>query len=94
MTDWARWRYRRMAWKNDTGLWCTMHPWLTWALGQAYERSWPLRRWFMDFRQAIEDDQKIKAIRDVYGDTGEVKYWKYDGTAADIYREARARGWD
>lgn len=88
-----RWRYRRMAWKNDRALFMDMHPWVARLLDAAYESSWPLREWFSETMRAAQENRKIQAIRDVYGDTSlEVKHWKYLGSAADIYRDGRERG--
>lgn len=92
----SRWWYRRTAWKNDPSLFMDMHPRLALWLDRAYVRSDPLRYAVSEFFRAAVIHAKVKAIRDVYGDNGryEIKHWKYDGNAADIYTEARRRGWD
>lgn len=89
--DWGAWRYRRMAWKNDPGLFVDMHPWLAKPLSRVRnDWSWPLREWWDGLLCAAERETKVAAIREVFGDTGEVKYWKYDGrNGDDIYAEAR-----
>lgn len=90
----GRWWYRRMAWKNDPGLFMDMHPRLSQAIDALYEPSWPIREWLGNMSSVARDKQKIQAIRDVHGDRSiEVKYWKFDGNAAEIYREGRERGW-
>lgn len=84
-----------MAWKNDPGLFMDMHPRLALWLDKVYMKSDPLRWNVSEFFRAARAEAKIKAIRDVYGDNGryEIKHWKYDGNAADIYAEAREKGW-
>jgi hypothetical protein len=94
---WAikRWLYRRMAWKNDLGLFMNMHPRIAWAIDKAYEPTWPIREWLYDIGQAAQRKAKRQAVHDVYGypDTAQLDMSDYDGNAAEIYTYARQRGW-
>lgn len=96
--DWRGWRYRRMAWKDDPGLFINMHPWLAKPLSKLRnDWSWPLRDWWDSLLRAAERETKIRAIEDVYDyERGkwDVKDWKYDGrNGDDVYRDAQERGW-
>lgn len=89
----ARWRYRRMAWRNDLGLFMDMHPRLAWLIDQYYEHSWPLRKWIGNVIEAARDHKKEKTMRMVYnyGPNAQVKYWKDSRSATQINAEARAQ---
>lgn len=94
--DFVRWRYRRMAWLHDRGLWCNMHPQIAILIDKLYDKSWPFRREVSDFIDSCRTTARIRAIEEVHGyERGkwDMKYWKYEDTAADVYAWARSHGW-
>ena len=80
--------------RHDPYGWVCHHSVLAVSIHFAVRQLEPIWDTLQGIAGSVDTDRKIKAIRKVTGDTGEIKYWKWDGsTDVDVYMNARRHGW-